>query len=121
MTSFLFSFLVAATPQAGSGLNTTSIVVALLTALGTMGAAFLMFRGKTQDTANWLIVELRNEAKAARQSANECEVHREEDRRVMEDLRSNIVSLEVGFRKMRDENNNLKVEVSKLKKELHHE
>ena len=83
---------------AEGGLNDSAIMVAIVTATATLGASYLMFRGKTQDTANWLITELRDDAKAARMDAAEakhlfaaCELHRQEDRELhrmeLDDLR----------------------------------
>lgn len=122
MPSFLFALLTtAANPSGGSGgtLNSTSVIVALVTAMATLGAAYMMFRGKTQDTANWLIEELRNDALAARQSATECETHRREDREVMDNLRGNILSLELGLRNLQRQEQLLKVELSELRRTVH--
>lgn len=53
----------------GSRLDTSSIVVALIGAAAGFGGSVLMFRGKTQDTANWLVKSLREDAEAARTAA----------------------------------------------------
>ena len=87
-------FWLAQTPQTGGGSGVpTSIIVAFITALATFGGAYLMFRGKTQDTANWLIIELRNEAKSARESAADCDEARQEQTEKIEILEAQVRSL----------------------------
>lgn len=78
LVAFAWALMVivsAAQESADTGIP-SSVIVAFITAAATFGGAFLMFKGKTQDTANWLIVELRNEAKLARELALECEIAR---------------------------------------------
>lgn len=92
----------------GSPIDGSAIAVAIVSVMGTLGAAWLMFRGKTQDTANWLIVELRNEARDAREAAKKCETHRIEDRLKIEDLRSSLAVVEAGLRHVTAEKDGLK-------------
>lgn len=89
------SFVLAAAQDSnvGGGGISSSVIIAIITAMATFGGAFLMFRGKTQDTANWLIVELRNEAKAAREAAAECTDERIEQAEKIEVLEAQVRSL----------------------------
>jgi hypothetical protein len=98
----------------GAVLNDSAIVVAIVSVVGTLGAAWLMFRGKTQDTANWLIVELRNQAKAAMESAISCESQRVQDRVAIDELRSTLAGLQGGMRKLTKENAVLHERVQEL-------
>lgn len=94
LSVFNYPTVAEAADQAAPYVTNDRIVVALITFLGTIGAAWMMFRGKTQDTANWLIVELRNETQAARENVKECAEEREKDRLVMTELRSRVAHLE---------------------------
>lgn len=116
---FLFPALLAAASSASGGfLDNTAVIVAMVSVIGTLGASWLMFRGKTQDTANWLIVELRNEAKSARESAQNCETKRNEDRIIIDDLRSLVAGLQASVRRLNRENDTLKTEVAHLKTQI---
>jgi hypothetical protein len=86
----------------------SNIAPVLITAGVTALGAWLTFRGKTQDTANWLIVALRQtaeearaEAKEARTAADEaldksreCEAHRADDQLVITNMTRRLDELE---------------------------
>lgn len=115
----LYLFALITSAASGGGLDTSAIMVAAVSVLGTLGASYLMFRGKTQDTANWLIVELRKEAKDARQAAFDCEIKRSEDRKILDELRSLVAGLQGGLRRLTAENKQLKRKIHELELELH--
>jgi hypothetical protein len=85
-----------------------NIAPVLITAGVTALGAWLTFRGKTQDTANWLITALRQtaaearaEAAEARTSADEaleksreCESHRADDQLVIASMKRRLDELE---------------------------
>lgn len=82
--------------EAGTTLLDSPIVPTIISASAAMFAAWLMFRGKTQDTANWLIDALRQDAEEARKSAEQalastkaCEAHRQEDLRTIRLMQQN--------------------------------
>jgi hypothetical protein len=104
-------YLLAAT----ANFDASTLIVAIIATIGTLGAAFFAFKGKTQDTANWLIKELREEVHAARDSAKACEAHRAEDRLVMEELRSMLAGLQSGLRSLKAENDDLRKELGLLR------
>lgn len=86
----------AATPsQLGDAL-----VPILVTAVVTLGGAWLTFRGKQSDASNWLITALREDAKEARLLADkalaktlECEDHRREDQATLRFMQGQINNL----------------------------
>lgn len=115
---FVTSILIAQSAGGVGSIDSTSILIAAITLVGTLAASWFMLRGKTQDTANWLIKELRGEAESARKTAQDCDAKRIEDRVLMDDLRSLVAALQAGLRRITRENEQLKTEMSELRSEL---
>lgn len=101
--------------QASKSFLESSFAPIVVTAVVTLAGAWLTFRGKTQDTANWLIVALRTDAEEARDDAREartaaeearkaasaalarsqeCEAHRAGDQQVIAEMKRRLDKLE---------------------------
>lgn len=94
--------------DAKSGIFDHPLTPIVITAAVTSFAAWLTFRGKIQDTANWLIVALRQDAEDARddarearieareafQKASQCELREEDSKQQMQRMMDRITVLE---------------------------
>lgn len=85
-------------------ISNTQLIGVVATAMITGLGSWFVYRGKTQDTANWLIRELRHDAEDARTKsadalvrAEECEGHRAVDQIVIKELTARVEHLEIHF------------------------
>lgn len=84
--------------------SNTQVIGVVATAMITGLGSWFVYRGKTQDTANWLIKELRLDAEDARSKAanalartEECEEHRTADQSLIKELTTRVEHLEIHF------------------------
>jgi len=85
-------------------ISNTQLIGVVATAMITGLGSWFVYRGKTQDTANWLIKELRHDAEDARSKAAnallliaECEGHRAADQILIKELTTRVEHLEIHF------------------------
>jgi len=85
-------------------ISNTQVIGVVVTAMITGLGSWFVYRGKTQDTANWLIKELRHDAEDARTKAasalartEECEGHRAADQVLIKELTTRVEHLEIHF------------------------
>ena len=115
-----FELITLAEVVPGTSVTSEGVVIALISAAVTFFASFMTMKGKTQDTANWLVSQIRAQLESTMLANEECRSLRAQDRIQIDKLRAENAGLEAALRTQAYDLEKAEAKIAMLEEEITH-